>query len=568
VPPLGVLMHPKKLNRKDRQVYGIASLPTLFEQVQQHACERPNHVAVWNRLPGGQYETTSYSELAKAARRFAQAFADSLSEARFIPLCLARSASCIAAMLGAIGAGKAFICVNPKMRLRQVSDILEAARASIVLVDAAGLLTLRGGLTEAPAITRVQWWLLREPEFVAMHERIAARLGAVAVVDQWQANVAEPNVPEPLLLPDDPLRVGCCLFTSGSTGKPKGVLIGERDLTARASAEAQWYQLNETDVLLNILPFSFDVGLNQVMSAMCVGCSLVLLNSWLPADILDAVSERQVTGISAVPSIWSDFLKATLRFDTRGQHASLRYITISGGDLSREKLDRLPAMLDGVGIIKTYGQTETFRSAALLPPEFSRKRQSVGRAFVNVRVYVVRKDGTLAELHEVGEIVHTGMGVMLGYLDGDDPQHKLRPNPFFGPDDDASFAVFTGDQGYLDEDGYLYLVGRRDEMLKVSGNRVYPREISDQLVAIAGVAEAEVVGVKLDDDDTHLVAFVVRESSRSLLPMMIRRELALSVPSFMLPEQVIILPALPRTANGKPDRQALAARAAALLPHK
>jgi acyl-CoA synthetase (AMP-forming)/AMP-acid ligase II len=553
---------------KDRHVRGIASWPTLFAQVQQHARERPHHVAVWNRLPGGQYEATSYSELAEAARRFAQAFADSCNEARFIPLCLARSPSCIAAMLGAIGAGKAFICLHQKMRLRQVSDILEAARASVVLVDAAGLMTLRGGLTGAPAIRRVRWWLLRGPEFGAMHEKIAARLGAVAVVDQWEADIAALNVPEPLLLPADPLRVGCCLFTSGSTGKPKGVLIGERDLTARAWAEAQWYQLNAQDVLLNILPFSFDVGLNQVLSAMFVGCSLVLLNSWLPADILDAVSARQVTGISAVPSIWSDFLKANLRFDTCGEHASLRYITISGGDLSREKLDRLPALVDGVGIIKTYGQTETFRSAALLPPEFSRKRQSVGRAFGNVRVYVVREDGTLAEPHEVGEIVHTGMGVMQGYLDGDDPQNKVRPNPFFGPDDDALHAVFTGDRGYLDEDGYLYLVGRRDEMLKVSGNRLYPRAVSDPLAAIAGVAEAEVVGVKLDDDDTRLVAFVVQEPSSSLQPMMIRRELALCVPSFMLPEYVVILRTLPRTANGKPDRQALAAQAAAILTQK
>jgi acyl-CoA synthetase (AMP-forming)/AMP-acid ligase II len=549
-------------------VHGIASWPTLFEQVQQHARERPHHVAVWNRLPGGQYEATSYSELAKAARRFAQTFADSFSEARFVPLCLARSASCIAAMLGAIGAGKAFICLHEKMRLRQVSDILEATRASIVLVDAAGLMALRGGLTEAPAITRVQWWLLRGPEFGALHEKITARLGEVAVVEQWQTAVAEPNVPAPLVPPADPLRVGCCLFTSGSTGQSKGVLIGERDLTARAWAEAQWYQLSEQDILLNILPFSFDVGLNQVLSALFVGCSLVLLHSWLPADILEAVSARQVTGISAVPSIWSDFLKANLRFDTHGQHALLRYITISGGDLSREKLDRLPAMLDGVGIIKTYGQSETFRSAALLPPEFSRKRQSVGRAFVNVRVYVVREDGTLAAPHEVGEIVHTGLGVMLGYLDGDDPQNKRRPNPFFGPDDDAAFAVFTGDQGYLDEDRYLYLLGRRDEMLKVSGNRLYPREISDQLAAIDGVAEAEVVGVKRDDDDMRLVAFVVREPSSSLPPMMIRRELALCVPSFMLPEQVVILRALPRTANGKPDRQALAAQAAALLTQK
>jgi acyl-coenzyme A synthetase/AMP-(fatty) acid ligase len=546
-------------------VHGIGSWPTLFEQVQQHAHERPHHVAVWHRLPGGQYEATSYGELAAAARRFAQAFADSFHEARFIPLCLARSPSCIAAMLGAIGAGKAFICLHQKMRPPQLSDILEAARAQVVLVDAAGLMTLRGGLTEAPAITRVQWWLLRGPEFGAMHEKIAARLGAVAVVEPWEADLAARHAPAPRLLPADPLRVGCCLFTSGSTGKPKGVLISERDLTARAWAEAQWYQLKAHDVLLNILPFSFDVGLNQVLSALFAGCSLVLLHSWLPADILNVVSERQVTGISAVPSIWSDFLKANLRFDTCGEHASLRYITISGGDLSRDKLDRLPALVPGVGIIKTYGQTETFRSTALLPLEFARKRQSVGRAFVNVRVYVVREDGTLAEPHEVGEIVHTGLGAMQGYLDGDDRQHKVRPNPFFGPDDAAARAVFTGDWGYLDEDGYLYLVGRRDEMLKISGHRLYPRAVSDQLAAIAGVAEAEVVGVKLDDDDTRLVAFVVQEPSSALQPMMLRRALALSVPSFMLPEHVVILHALPRTANGKPDRQALAVQAAALL---
>jgi acyl-coenzyme A synthetase/AMP-(fatty) acid ligase len=153
-------------------------------------------------------------------------------------------------------------------------------------------------------------------------------------------------------------------------------------------------------------------------------------------------------------------------------------------------------------------------------------------------------------------------------LDGDDPQHKVRPNPFFGADDHALHAVFTGDWGYLDEDGYLYLVGRRDEMLKVSGHRFYPCAVSDQLVALDGVAEAEVVGVTLDDDDTRLVAFVVREPSSSLQPMMIRRELALCVPSFMLPEQVVILCALPRTVNGKPDRQTLTAQAAALLTQK
>src|ERR1043166_9239131 len=138
--PLGDSYTPKNRLMKDRHVHGIASGPTLFAQVQQHARERPHHVAVWNRLPGGQYEATSYSELAAAPRSFAHAFANSFHEARFRPLCLARSPICIAAMLGALGAGKAFICLHQKLRLRQVSDILEAARAQVVLVDTAGLM--------------------------------------------------------------------------------------------------------------------------------------------------------------------------------------------------------------------------------------------------------------------------------------------------------------------------------------------------------------------------------------------------------------------------------------------
>jgi acyl-CoA synthetase (AMP-forming)/AMP-acid ligase II len=549
-----------------RWVRGISRSGTLFEHVQRHARERPGDVAVWRRLPGGGSEVTTYGELAGAARRFARAFAERFSEARFIPLCLARSAHCLAAMLGAIGAGKAFVCLNQNLRPRQVSDILEATGASVALVDAAGLMTLRDTWEAAPAIRRAQWWLLRGPEFGAMHERIAVRLGQAAKVDAWEDSATAPDLPEPRQQPTDPARVGCCLFTSGSTGQPKGVLIGERDLTARAWAEARCYQLQRQDVLLNVLPFSFDVGLNQVLSAMFVGCSLVLLPSWLPADILDAVATRRVTGVSAVPSIWSDFLKADLPFDTRGAHASLRFVTISGGDLSREKLERLPGLLDGVAIIKTYGQTETFRSTALPPSEFPGKRRSVGRAFADVRVYVVREDGGLAQPHEVGEIVHTGLGVMLGYLDGDDPQHKRRPNPFFGPDDEASWAVFTGDQGYLDDEGYLYLIGRHDEMLKISGNRVYPRAISEPLAAIDGVAEAEVLGVTLGDGESHLVAFIVQGSSHAWQPTLLRQQLARQLPAFMLPQHIEILPEMPRTAHGKPDRQALAARAAALLP--
>src|SRR5262249_33867740 len=157
---------------------------------------------------------------------------------------------------------------------------------------------------------------------------------------------------------------------------------------------------------------------------------------------------------------------------------------------------------------KTYGQTEAFRATSLKPHEYAAKRYSVGRAFHGVRVYVVREDSTRAEPDEPGEVVHTGLGVMLGYLDGNDPQNKLRPNPFAGPDDPAPRAIFTGDQGYLDGDGYLFLSGRRDDMVKIQGNRIYPNEVRDQLLQVPGVGLAEVVAVKTPEQ-TRLAAFVV-----------------------------------------------------------
>ena len=353
-----------------------------------------------------------------------------------------------------------------------------------------------------------------------------------------------------------------CLFTSGSTGVPKGVLVGRQDLCERAVTEAEWFGLTERDVLLSVLPFSFDVGLNQLMASLVAGSTLVILDSWMPADILRAVAERNVTGISAVPSIWVDFLKSGLRFDREGVHRSLRYITVSGGDLDPSNLEALPSLGDGLQIFKTYGQTEVFRPTCLRPEEFAKHKQSVGRPFGRSRVYVVRDDGGVAAPRERGEVVASGLGVMLGYLDGADEQKKLRENPFRGAQDPGSQAVYTGDVGYLDEDGYLFLLGRRDSMLKIMGNRVYPDEVAAQLLALQGVLQAEVVGVNRGDSGARLYAFVVLGADAPAADEL-RRQMATRVPAYMVPAFVLTKDAIPRTVSGKPDRPALVAEALA-----
>jgi acyl-coenzyme A synthetase/AMP-(fatty) acid ligase len=217
-------------------------------------------------------------------------------------------------------------------------------------------------------------------------------------------------------------------------------------------------------------------------------------------------------------------------------------------------------MAPGVGILKTYGQTETFRSSCLLPDQIGARPDSVGRAFPGARIYIVDEDGQRCAPGEIGQVVHTGLGVMHGYLNGGTEDKKV-PNPFYGPEDGSPAAILTGDFGFLDADGYLFLMGRRDDMVKVSGNRVYLAEVVAGMLKLETLALADVVPVKAEDDgETTLVAFVACKKPGGDGDV-IRREVAKLLPSYMVPQHVILLDDFPHTESGKIDRVSLKVRA-------
>ncbi len=527
----------------------------VLQRIRAHAVRNAQAVAIVRRESDGSYVETTYGQLAAEATAFGQAFARHAAGAGIVPILASKTAASVAALIGAAVSGHPATCLNPKLRGPQVERILRVGRARVAVLDGTGLLALKGTHAAASSIRRTRWWLVRGSGLMPMHERAAEALQKYASLEDWP--VPGDDIPLPTLAPDTP---AVCLFTSGSTGVPKGVLIGGQDLLDRAEAEVDCFGLSERDVLLSVLPFSFDVGLNQLVASLVAGATLVILDSWMPPDILRAVAERHVTGISAVPSIWLDFLKAGLRFNRAGPHQSLRFITVSGGDLKSPQLEALPGLGEGLQIYKTYGQTEVFRPTCLLPSEFAEHMHSVGRPIHRTGVYVVREDGSRAAPGEHGEVVATGLGVMLGYLDGSDEQNKLRDNPFQGSADGAMKAIYTGDAGYLDDEGYLYLLGRRDSMLKIMGNRVYPGEVAAQLLTLPGVHQAEVVGVERGDGGPRLYAFVVADPDAPAGEEL-RRQVASRVPAYMVPAAVFVLDAIPRTASGKPDYQALVAEA-------
>ena len=529
----------------------------LYRQLEAHATCDPARPAIRQRRSCGGYELTTYGQLAEKARRFAQALLGGAPEAKIIPLYLNKSADAIAAAIGALGAGKAFAWLNRRLRAPQLEAVLEACGPTVLLADEPGLIALEDVLLTHPAKEQVATWVLPSLESRAADAAVLERLAEAASVSFWPAYPGSAHRQELPVLPSDLHSPGCCLFTSGSTGVPKGVLVSRSDLRERTRAEVELYGLNRDSVLLSILPFSFDVGLNQLWSALSVGCELVLIDSWLPADILDTAEECEVTGISGVPSIWQAMINAGVKFDTRERQVALEYVTISGGDLSSVYLEQMSDLADGAGIYKTYGQSETFRSTALRPGEFAAKMGSVGKAFGGAGVYVIDEDGSPCQPDQIGEVLHTGLGGMLGYLQDADRGDKLLPNPFRGPSDPSPTAIRTGDLGCFDREGYLYLCGRQDDMLKVAGNRVYPRESVDALLGLPHIVEAEVVGVKDGQGETQLVAFVIEEKGAEASPGAVRRQLAKILPSYMVPRKVISLTSMPRTVTGKPERQAL-----------
>lgn len=543
---------------------GPSHVPDILDLIASHATRRPDHVAITHLRAGRAPEEVTWAQLLCASQAARQALTRAVPHGDMVPSFTAKSADCVAMLSGAVAAGKTFASISPKSRLPQLQHAIEACSAMAALVDANGLRLVRDGLAASECLRRTTWLLIdplqvTTPSGVAASEAIH-KDGLLQELDMRAASIA--SCEAPASNPLHPDRPAVCLFTSGSTGTPKGVLVAWSDLYRRAVAECGLFGLTHDDCLLSLLPFSFDVGLNQLMTSLVSGARLVILDSWMPRDILNAVAAHGVTGISGVPSIWRSLLKGQQPLDRHGDHASLRYLTVSGGDMGVEQLRRLSTWAEGVSVFKTYGQTESFRSTALRPEHLGERTGSVGLPFGSARVYIVRADGTPAEPGEQGEVVHTGLGVMLGYLNSQAPDEKRRPNPFFGLGDDSPFAIFTGDQGCLDDQGFLYLAGRQDDMVKVAGHRIHLGELAAEMGRIPGVLAAEAFALPVADADPVLAVFVQADGREAALTrQQLSAEAARRLPTYMQPRWIQMCTSFPLTASGKPDRQAMRAEA-------
>jgi acyl-CoA ligase (AMP-forming) (exosortase A-associated) len=526
------------------------------------------------RAPAVTYRdtTVSYRQLWDQLGGFGALLTDlGLRRGERVAVYLDKRIETVVALFGAPVADCAFVPVNPLLRSHQVGYILRDCGVRALVTSAERLDLLRAELEETKSVEHVVLAGPAQPVRPADGDRYT--------VHSWPDAGSEARVPKARAIDVD---MAAILYTSGSTGKPKGVVLSHRNLLAGAASVSSYLGNRPDDVIVSALPLSFDAGFSQLTTAFEVGAHLVLHNYLLPGDLVRLCARHHVTGLTGVPPL---FIQLTGQDWPAEATAHLRYFANTGGRMPRATLDRLRAIFPAARPYLMYGLTEAFRSTYLDPAEVDRRPDSIGQAIPNTEILVVRSDGSLCDPGEEGELVHRGALVAMGYWN--DPERtaeRFRPAPATEPGlCAADIAVWSGDAVVRDEDGFLYFVGRNDEMIKTSGYRVSPTEVEEVAYETGLVRDAVALGLPDAELGQHVVLVVSPAGAAgglaggpagaaggpadaaggpdhdSVDTAALLAAMKKVLPAYMLPRRIEVRAEIPRSPNGKFDRTGLRA---------
>lgn len=512
--------------------------PYLLHQLITHCAQRsPAREAL--RL---NFDALDYASLAGRVEAFAHGLVGlGVERGERVALYLDKRLETVVAAFGAAACGAVMVPINPLLKPAQVGHILRDCNVRVLLTTTGRLAALDDELPRCHDLGHV---VLAD----GLPERLG-RLGTHAFIDLLQAERRTLHC----VIDRD---LAAILYTSGSTGQPKGVMLSHHNLVAGAHSVATYLENTAEDTLLAALPLSFDAGFSQLTTAFSVGARVVLLNYLLPRDVLGVMEQHAITGLTAVPPMWGQL--AQVDWPARA-HQHLRYIATTGGRMPKAVLRALRAKLPHAKPYLMYGLTEAFRSTYLPPEEADARPDSIGKAIPNVEILVLRADGSPAAPHEPGELVHRGSLVAQGYWnDPEKTAERFRPLPRRAGQVIDEIAVFSGDMVRLDDDGFVYFIGRRDEMIKTSGYRVSPTEIEEVLYREAGVQEVAIFPVPHPSLGEAIVGMVVTTPCHDISEHALIRACREHLPAYMVPQRLMFsLEALPRNHNNKIDRSAL-----------
>jgi amino acid adenylation domain-containing protein len=432
--------------------------------------------------------------------------------------------------------------IHPQTKVEKVAYMLEDTDACALISDRAHEAVISTAARSAPQLATVV--------VAGLDDAARARLTHLPGLVSWD-EATQPNASAAPPRRCIDMDLAAIIYTSGSTGEPKGVMLTHRSMVAAARSTTEYLGINRDDVILCVLPLAFSYGLYQMITAFACRARIVLHRSFAyPVDVMRTVVEEKVTGFPAVPTMFATLIGLETRFDL----SAVRYVTNAGAALPVKHVGEVRALFPNAKIFSMYGQTECKRCTYLPPEDLERKPNSVGIAVPNTELWLIDENGARVEPGQVGELVIRGATVMNGYWRKPElTAKKLRPGPLPG-----EYVLHTGDLCRLDDEGYLYFVGRMDDVIKSRGEKVPPAEVEATILSLQGVREAAVVGVPDDILGSAIKAFVVLEPGVRLDEAAILRHCRIYLESFKVPTNVEVRPNLPRNNNGKVQKSELA----------
>ena len=489
----------------------------------------PERVAV--QLPRQNY---SYGELQNAASSVARHLLRCGGKLERVILIGENSFFWVAAYLGTLQAGMVSVPLPPGIAAQDLDSIVRTTEARIAFVQA-GVVTRNPGPFRGMSLITDR--AVVPIPIAASQTSLAEILGSSA------GGVAGARV--------DADDLAALMFTSGSTGTPRGVMVSHRNIIANTESIVEYLGLTAEDRIMDVLPFHYCFGASLLHTHLRAGGSIVVDSRFLyPEAILQRMAATECTGFAGVPSHFQILLRNSSLSRTAFPH--LRYVQQAGGCLAPDFIRELQAALPHSRIFIMYGQTEATARLSALPPEMlERKIGSIGKGIPGVRLQVVDAAGKSVRPGETGEIVAEGANVTHGYWRAPAETAAAFRNG----------RLYTGDLATVDEEGFIYIIGRAKDMIKCGGERISCRRIEEQLLSLAGVEDAAVAGIPDDVLGEAVEAFVVTRTPACgnacdwrrcrAFREQVRQACRQRLPAQLVPRQIVLMPGLPRNSAGK-----------------
>jgi long-chain acyl-CoA synthetase len=479
----------------------------------------------------------AYAELQDRALRLAHGLQGlGVERGDRVAIFMDNSAACATAVYAALLAGGVFVVVNPQTKEDKLLYVLDDCEAAVLLTEGALTRTALAAARQAPNVKAV---VAASPP-----DGVEGTLGFDDLVASSE--------PAPAPVGTIPLDLAALIYTSGSTGFPKGVMMTHQSMVFAAGSISQYLRLGPDERILGVLPLAFDYGLYQLLMAVRMGGTLVLERSFaFPAQIVKRVGEEAITVFPGVPTVYATLLSMRRGMDF--ELPTVRRVTNTAAALPATFHGEMRRIFPNALIFAMYGLTECKRVSYLEPELLERKPTSVGRAIPGTETMVLREDGTPVEPGETGVLYVRGPHVMAGYWrKPEQTAEMIVDGPLPGERTLCAQDHFT-----VDDEGFLYFVGRTDDIIKTRGEKVSPIEVENALFDIDGVKEAAVVGVEDEVLGEAIRAFVVLDDGAELDEQGVIASCRTRLESFMVPRDVVFLDALPTTATGKVRRKSL-----------